>query len=84
MGAKSRSKGCWAWLLVLVVLALVVTAIVVAIVKKKSNSSDDDDGPVPGPPGAITQKYSDALKLAVQFFDIQKCKLGSLFLLFSF
>ncbi|XP_021831014.1 endoglucanase 10 [Prunus avium] len=72
MGAKSRSKGCWAWLLVLVVLALVVTAIVVAIVKKKSNSSDDDDGPVPGPPGAITQKYSDALKLAVQFFDIQK------------
>lgn len=83
MGAKSRSKGCWAWLLVLVVLALVVTAIVVAIVKKKSNSSDDD-GPVPGPPGAITQKYSDALKLAVQFFDIQKCTLGSLFLLFLF
>ncbi|BBG94837.1 glycosyl hydrolase 9B5 [Prunus dulcis] len=47
MGAKSRSKGCWAWLLVLVVLALVVTAIVVAIVKKNLTAPTTTTVPSP-------------------------------------
>ncbi|KAK9270911.1 hypothetical protein L1049_026498 [Liquidambar formosana] len=38
--------------------------------QKKSEHSEA--APVPGPPGAITKKYSDALDLAMQFFDIQK------------
>nr|BAF42037.1 cellulase2 [Pyrus communis] len=72
MGAKSRCKGWWAWLLVLAIFGLVVGAVVLAVVKKVKKNSGGDDGAVPGPPGAITQKYSDALKLAVQFFDVQK------------
>lgn len=29
--------------------------------------------PVPGPPGAVVEKYSDALAVALKFFDVQKC-----------
>lgn len=73
MGEKSRSKGWCGWLLVLVIVALIVGAIVIAIKKKQSdNNSDDDAAPVPGPPGAISQNYADALKIALQFFDVQK------------
>lgn len=76
MGEKSKSRGCFGWFIALIVLAAVVLA-VVYMVKSKMNKSDDDDqggaGPVPGPPGAIDKKYADALKLALQFFDIQKC-----------
>ena len=59
--------------MVLIVVALIVGAIVITVMKKKSDSSDDGAAPVPGPPGAISQNYADALKVAMQFFDIQKC-----------
>lgn len=74
MGEKSRSRGCCGWFLVLVILGLIAGAIVFAV-KKKSSHSDDDPAPVPGPPGAIQKKYSDALKMALRFFDVQKCNL---------
>ena len=57
----------------LVVAALIVVAVVIAL-KKRNGSSEPDLGPVPGPPGAVQKKYGDALKVAMQFFDIQKCK----------
>ncbi|PKA53414.1 Endoglucanase 24 [Apostasia shenzhenica] len=69
MGASKHAKGCTGWLIVLVVAAVVVAAAVIAIRKKTHHS---DSSPVPGPPGAITQKYSDALSVAFQFFQIQK------------
>ncbi|GAU24992.1 hypothetical protein TSUD_312270 [Trifolium subterraneum] len=70
--AKSRSKGgCCGWFIALVILALVVGAIVYGI-KKKIDSNSDKAAPVPGPPGAIEQKYASALKTAMQFFDVQK------------
>ncbi|KAJ4783796.1 Endoglucanase [Rhynchospora pubera] len=71
MGASKYTKGCCGWLIVLVVAALVVTAGVVAIMKKRSHKSAEVL-PVPGPPGAITQKYADALGTALQFFQVQK------------
>ncbi|XP_062111298.1 endoglucanase 10-like [Humulus lupulus] len=71
MGGKSGSKGWCNWLLVLVILALIVGGIVFTIKKKKSGNSDEA-APVPGPPGAISKGYADALKIAMQFFDIQK------------
>lgn len=72
MGEKSRSKGWCGWFLVLVILALVVGAVVITVRKKKGGS--DEAAPVPGPPGATVKKYADALKIAMQFFDVQKCE----------
>ncbi|KAF4348839.1 hypothetical protein CsatB_019963 [Cannabis sativa] len=71
MGEKSGSKGWCGWLLAFLILALVVGGIVFTIMKKKSGNSDGI-APVPGPPGAISKDYADALKIAMQFFDIQK------------
>lgn len=56
----------------LVILAVIAVAIVL-VVKKKSDNNSDHAAPVPGPPGAVVQKYGNALKVAMQFFDIQKC-----------
>lgn len=73
MGAEPTSKGCkWlSWCIVFVVVALIAGAVALVVIKKRQNDSDGP-APVPGPPGAVTQKYSDALKTAVQFFDVQK------------
>lgn len=72
MGKESKSRGCLGWFLVIVILALVVGAIVYTIKKKMDHGNDDKAAPVPGPPGAIDKKYADALKVAMQFFNIQK------------
>ncbi|XVF63711.1 hypothetical protein PTKIN_Ptkin09bG0108100 [Pterospermum kingtungense] len=72
MGKRSKSRGCWGWLLVIVILALVVGAVVYFVKKKIDRSNADKAAPVPGPPGAIDKKYADALKIAMQFFDVQK------------
>ncbi|KAM2914187.1 hypothetical protein COP2_044748 [Malus domestica] len=69
---KTKCKGWWAWLLVLAILGLVVDAVILAIVKKVKKNSGGYDSAVPEPSSAITQKYFDILKLAVQFFDVQK------------
>ncbi|OAY77382.1 Endoglucanase 24 [Ananas comosus] len=70
MGVAKYTKGCCGWLIVLIVAALVVTAAVVAIKKRKPHHAEVL--PVPGPPGAINQKYADALGIALQFFQVQK------------
>ncbi|KAG5020122.1 hypothetical protein JHK82_016037 [Glycine max] len=49
-----------------------VTAIVFTVKKKFSHCGSDKPAPVPGPPGAVDQKYRTALKTAMQFFDVQK------------
>ncbi|TKY45512.1 Endoglucanase 10 [Spatholobus suberectus] len=72
MGEKSRSKGCFGWFIAFLILALVVGAVVYTIKNKIGHSGSDKPAPVPGPPGAVDQKYSSALKTALQFFDIQK------------
>lgn len=72
MGKESKSGGCLGWLLAIVILALVVGAIVYAVKQKMDHANDNKPSPVPGPPGAIDKKYADALKIAMQFFDIQK------------
>ncbi|KAF6142960.1 hypothetical protein GIB67_003916 [Kingdonia uniflora] len=70
MGSESKSKG-WIWyLIVIAIAALVVTAAVLTFRKKSHHSKGA--APVPGPPGAIEAKYNDALKVAMQFFDVQK------------
>jgi hypothetical protein len=72
MGVKPSSRGCFGWFIVAVILALIIGAIVYTV-KKKSEKSEGP-APIPGPPGATDKKYADALKIATQFFDIQKCK----------
>lgn len=73
-GESSKSKGWCGWLIVLVVVAVVVIALVLTVWKKKSDSGHSGGAaPIPGPPGAIDSKYSDALATALKFFHVQKC-----------
>ncbi|KAL2499360.1 Endoglucanase 10 [Abeliophyllum distichum] len=73
MGEKSRSRGWFGWFIVLIVLAAIAFAIVLTVKQKMhKKGSDDEAAPVPGPPGAVTHKYADALKTAMQFLEIQK------------
>lgn len=67
---KTSGGGCWGWFLVFLVVAAIVAGLVFAFRSKFHHS--EGAPPVPGPPGAVVTKYSDALKLALQFFDIQK------------
>ncbi|GAA0151393.1 hypothetical protein LIER_10124 [Lithospermum erythrorhizon] len=73
MGKQSKKcAGCWGWLLAIIVLAVVVVGVVLLIKHKNGDNSVPDAAPVPGSPGVLTKSYADALKLAMQFFDIQK------------
>lgn len=67
MGDKSKSRGgCCGWFLAFIVLAIVVGAIAYVVVKKIGHSHKHGSlGP--------DEDYASALKLAMQFFDIQKC-----------
>ncbi|KAI3460387.1 hypothetical protein Pfo_017050 [Paulownia fortunei] len=77
MEEKRRSRGWCGWFVVLIVVAAIAFAIFYTV-KQKKHKSESDAAPVPGPPGAITKKYADALKTATQFLDIQKSgKLGN-------
>ncbi|KAK6939351.1 Glycoside hydrolase family 9 [Dillenia turbinata] len=73
MATKGRSKG-WCnvgWFMVAVILALIVGGVVL-MYQEKHKHSDSESPPVSDSPGEVSQKYADALKLSLQFFDIQK------------
>ncbi|KAF9604155.1 hypothetical protein IFM89_002830 [Coptis chinensis] len=70
MGAR-KSRGCCCWFFVFLFTAAVILAVAITI-EKKFEQSHPAAPPVPGPPGAITKKYADALNIATQFFDVQK------------
>ncbi|XP_006656489.1 endoglucanase 18 [Oryza brachyantha] len=59
---------CCCWLLVLALMALAVTAAVVFVRYKNGGQGF----PFPGVPGAVDHKYTDALGVALQFFQVQK------------
>lgn len=72
MGAKSSSRCCCcSWFIGIIVLIGVVLAIVFTVRHKASHSDGGGDDIAPG---SVDKKYADALKIAMQFFDIQKCK----------
>lgn len=71
MEGKKRSGGWCGWFIVLIVLAAIGFGIFYAV-KLKQQKSSGGAVPVPGPPGAVVKKYSDALNIAMQFLDIQK------------
>ncbi|GER27752.1 endoglucanase [Striga asiatica] len=75
MEEKKRSRGWCGWFIVLVVLAAIALGIYYTLRQKIHKSDSSDAAPVPGPPGAVAKKYADALKIATQFLDIQKCTL---------
>ncbi|KAA8528734.1 hypothetical protein F0562_036089 [Nyssa sinensis] len=72
MGERSKSRGWCGWFLVLAILAIVALAVVITIKKKAGHGHSGEAAPVPGPPGATVKKYADSLKVAMQFFDVQK------------
>jgi len=67
---KSNFRWCW-FLLVSVIAILVIVAGVLAIIEDLKDSKKDSASHHPGP---IVKKYADALEIALQFFDVQKCK----------
>lgn len=77
MEEKSRSRGWCGWFVAFIVLAAVALAVFFTI-RQKQHKSDSGAAPVPGPPGAVAKKYADALKVATQFLEIQKCTFSSL------
>nr|GMC52227.1 endoglucanase 2-like [Ipomoea batatas] len=70
MGRRSKSsKGnCCGWVL----LALVALAIGCAIYVLMNPKEAEFPDPEPGPPGKPIKKYAHALKVALEFFDVQK------------
>ncbi|KAI3750737.1 hypothetical protein L2E82_21510 [Cichorium intybus] len=70
MGKEKKSGGCMGWFIVLIVVGAIALAL--GLTLRNKFHKGDGDAPVPGPPGAVTKKYGDALKVALQFFDIQK------------
>ncbi|XP_071732021.1 endoglucanase 10-like [Rutidosis leptorrhynchoides] len=73
MEKKQKSGGLMGWFIVLIVVGAIALALGFTLKNKFHHGGGDDDIlPVPGPPGAVTKKYGDALKIALQFFDIQK------------
>ncbi|KAH0921968.1 hypothetical protein HID58_021986 [Brassica napus] len=73
MGEKSSSRCCCCiWFIGIIVLIAVVLAIVFTIRHNKSNKHPDDGADIVPLPGSIDKNYADALKIAMQFFDIQK------------
>ncbi|CAN6880258.1 unnamed protein product [Brassica oleracea] len=79
MGEKSSSRCCCcSWFIGIIVLIAVVLAIVFTIRHNKSNKHPDDGADIVPLPGSIDKNYADALKIAMQFFDIQKCKSSTL------
>lgn len=64
-----ESKTSWCWRLILLLsTALVASAATLTLLRNFKHSSR-----VSGRPGPVVQKYADALELATQFFDTQKC-----------
>jgi hypothetical protein len=70
MGSK-YTRGCCGWM---IVAALMATLAMFAIMKRRPGGRHLKPLPVPGPPGAIDSKYGDALGVALQFFQVQKCE----------
>lgn len=68
---KSRS---WGWLLTVSVIASIVVAAAVLTLLRQLNHRNSSDS-VLGNRRPIVDKYADALSIAMQFFDVQKCKI---------
>ncbi|XP_057794804.1 endoglucanase 2-like [Salvia miltiorrhiza] len=62
---KKKSGGCWGWFLLLIVLGGIAFAVFVVLRNSKSSS-------VFGSTFSVSKKYADALKIALQFLDVQK------------
>ncbi|KAK9071438.1 hypothetical protein SSX86_010007 [Deinandra increscens subsp. villosa] len=60
------------WLLVAVMVVLVTGAASITIWNNFHELDRHKAHPIRRPPGGVTQKYSDALRISTQFFDVQK------------
>lgn len=80
MEAKYKSKhdsSEWHWwLMVATIAVLVVIAASITIWRDLHELQNKVSG-VRMPPNGVAQNYSDALHIAMQFFDVQRCNLKS-------
>lgn len=68
-GDGKKSKGWIWWVLVTVIGVLVIAAATLTILRDFRSKAPK----VRSHHGPVVQKYADALGIAVQFFDVQKC-----------
>lgn len=70
--SPSKSKG-WSWMLIVIFIAvLVAIACALTLWDAFHRSRRSHHHPI-RPPSAVDEKYANALGIAMQFFDVQKC-----------
>ncbi|KAI3747716.1 hypothetical protein L6452_10314 [Arctium lappa] len=75
MEAKTKSKSDsteWHWWLLVAVIAVLVAGAVYITVWRDFHDLQNKLPPIRRPHGGVTQKYSDALRISTQFFDVQR------------
>lgn len=71
MDRKKKKGSCWGWFVLLVVLGGAAFTVFVLLRNSKSGS-------VLAATFSVSKKYANALGVAMQFFDVQKCTFPSL------
>lgn len=71
MDRKKKKGSCWGWFVLLIVLGGIAFSIFVLFRNSKPGS-------VFAAAFSVSKKYSNALGVAMQFFDVQKCTFSSL------
>ncbi|XP_031400022.1 endoglucanase 2-like isoform X2 [Punica granatum] len=74
---RSRCKGWWWWWFFVFVFGVLVVALAVVTILRHYFHSRPSSG-VPSHPGDVAEEYVNALGIAMQFFDVQKCMAGKL------
>ncbi|KAJ9540942.1 hypothetical protein OSB04_027448 [Centaurea solstitialis] len=71
--SKSKSESTeWYWWLLVAVIAVLLAGAVYATVWRNFHDLQNKLPPIRRPPRGVTKKYSDALGISTQFFDVQK------------
>lgn len=69
--AYKKSRVCnWIWCMITIAVIAAVVVVAVVIIKNKKRSSSGDQ--TPG--SSFTGNYTESMRLALTFLDIQKCK----------
>jgi len=82
MEAKVKSRhddsSDWHWWLLVAAITVLVAGAASITIWRNSHQLKNKVPPLRRPPKGVIQKYSDALRISTQFFDVQRCNYKSL------